>query len=145
MSSLDNAVGSTQVSRAMLLGSIPTDTNFIFLIFLLQKNCLIDFFIQIVILYQQIEQLCGNVIGCNSNVIGIDPYRSQFHFPCWIIKRNLRFQNHIIKQSVNLFIFLPKNLANTRQRQRCNREPRFPYTFRITPRAGRTRWTQGTS
>ena len=29
---------------------------------------------------------CGNVIDSKFNMIGIDPYRRQFHFPCWISK-----------------------------------------------------------
>ena len=28
---------------------------------------------------------CGNVIGSKSNMIGIDPYRHQFHFQRWTI------------------------------------------------------------
>ena len=77
-------------------GSIPTNTSFFFPVglykrlgvsFLVSHNKIIRTMTSSTAQWDRIGTVAGP-----SNAFGIDPYRHQFHFPSWIIKKPLGFR-----------------------------------------------------
>ena len=77
-------------------GSIPTNTSFFFPVglykrlgvsFLVSHNKIIRTMISSTAQWDRIGTVAGP-----SNAFGIDPYRHQFHFPSWFIKKPLGFR-----------------------------------------------------
>ena len=62
-------------------------------------------------------------------MIGIDPYRRQFHFRCWTIKKTLEFlelNNKIVSETIHLIAQWNRGSKRDRQQIQHDRDRSLP-------------------
>ena len=76
-----------------------------------------------------LQRLSGNVFGSILNMIAIDPYRRQFYFRCWTIKKNLEFlelNNKIVSEKIHSIAKWNRGSKHDRKQIQHDRDRSLP-------------------